>query len=35
MIWNDPCNHLAASKFRLGLLVSFGGDSLEWKRVVL
>lgn len=23
------------SKLRLGLLVNFGGDSLEWKRVVL
>ena len=28
-------NYLAASKIRLGLLVNFGGDSLEWKRVVL
>ena len=28
-------NYLAASKLRLGLLVIFGGDSLEWKRVVL
>jgi GxxExxY protein len=28
-------NHLAASKLRLGLLVNFGGDSLEWKRIVL
>ena len=28
-------NYLAASKLRLGLLVNFGGDSLEWKRVVL
>lgn len=28
-------NCLAASKIRLGLLVNFGGDSLEWKRVVL
>src|SRR6478672_6853684 len=27
-------NYLAASKLRLGLLVNFGGDSLEWKRVV-
>ena len=26
---------LAASKLRLGLLVNFGGDSLEWKRIVL
>lgn len=28
-------NYLAASRLRLGLLVNFGGDSLEWKRVVL
>ena len=28
-------NYLAASKPRLGLLVNFGGESLEWKRVVL
>jgi GxxExxY protein len=28
-------NYLAASKLRLGLLVNFGGDSLEWKRAVL
>ena len=28
-------NYLAAAKLRLGLLVNFGGDSLEWKRVVL
>ncbi len=28
-------NYLAASKLELGLLVNFGGDSLEWKRVVL
>jgi len=28
-------NYLAASKLRLGLFVNFGGDSLEWKRVVL
>jgi|ERR1700728_4256790 len=28
-------NYLAASKLALGLLVNFGGDSLEWKRVVL
>jgi GxxExxY protein len=27
-------NYLAASKLRLGLLVNFSGDSLEWKRVV-
>jgi GxxExxY protein len=28
-------NYLAASKHRLGLLVNFGADSLEWKRVIL
>lgn len=28
-------NYLAASKLQVGLLVNFGGDSLEWKRVVL
>ncbi|MDR3455932.1 MAG: GxxExxY protein [Verrucomicrobiae bacterium] len=28
-------NYLAASKLELGLLVNFGGGSLEWKRVVL
>jgi GxxExxY protein len=28
-------NYLAISKLELGLLVNFGGDSLEWKRVVL
>ena len=28
-------NYLAASKLRSGLLVNFGADSLEWKRVVL
>ena len=27
-------NYLAASKLRLGLLVNFGADSLEWKRVI-
>ncbi len=32
---NYEMNYLAASKLRLGLLVNFGGDSLEWKRVVL
>ncbi|MEJ0090870.1 MAG: GxxExxY protein [Limisphaerales bacterium] len=28
-------NYLAISKLELGLLVNFGADSLEWKRVVL
>ena len=28
-------NYLAASKLRLALLVNFGADSLEWKRIVL
>ena len=28
-------NYLAASKLKLGLLVNFGEDSLNWKRVVL
>ena len=28
-------NYLAISKLRLGLLVNVGGDSLEWKRVIL
>ena len=27
-------NYLAAAKLRLGLLVNFGADSLEWKRVI-
>jgi len=28
-------NYLAASKLRIGLLVNFGADALEWKRVIL
>src|SRR6266536_5401514 len=28
-------NYLAASKLKLGLLVSFGEESLTWKRIVL
>jgi GxxExxY protein len=28
-------NYLAVSKLELGLLVNFGADSLEWRRVVL
>jgi GxxExxY protein len=28
-------NYLAASKLRVGLLVNFGTDSLDWKRVIL
>ena len=27
-------NYLAAAKLRLGLLVNFGADSLEWRRVI-
>jgi GxxExxY protein len=27
-------NYLAISKLELGLLVNFGSDSLEWKRVI-
>ena len=28
-------NYLDASRLHLGLLVNFGADSLEWKRIVL
>ncbi|HLG36377.1 MAG TPA: GxxExxY protein [Bacteroidia bacterium] len=28
-------NYLAASKLKLGLIVNFGKDSLEYKRIVL
>lgn len=28
-------NYLAASKLRLGLLVNFGSNALEWKRIIL
>jgi len=27
-------NYLAVSKLELGLLVNFGADSLEWKRII-
>src|SRR5262249_41812252 len=27
-------NYLAAAKLRLGLLVNFGADSLQWKRII-
>jgi GxxExxY protein len=27
--------YLAASRLRVGLLVNFGGDALEWKPVIL
>ena len=27
-------NYLAVSKLELGLLVNFGSDSLEWKRII-
>jgi GxxExxY protein len=28
-------NYLAASQIRVGLLVNFGADMLEWKRLIL
>jgi len=28
-------NYLAASKLKVGLIINFGEDSLEWKRLVL
>ena len=28
-------NYLAAAKLRVGLLINFGANSLEWKRVIL
>jgi len=28
-------NYLAASKLKVGLIINFGKDSLEWKRLVL
>ena len=33
--YKEVSQYLAASKLELGLLVNFGSDSLEWKRVVL
>ena len=28
-------NYLAASKLKVGLIINFGNDSLEWKRLIL
>jgi GxxExxY protein len=28
-------NYLAASKLKVGLIINFGNDSLEWKRIIL
>ncbi len=33
--FKQTLNYLAISKLELALLVNFGSDSLEWKRVVL
>jgi GxxExxY protein len=28
-------NYLTASKLRVALIINFGNDSLEWKRIIL
>jgi GxxExxY protein len=28
-------NYLTASKLKVGLIINFGNDSLEWKRIIL
>lgn len=33
--YKQTINYLAASKFKLGLIVNFGEDSLKFKRVIL
>ncbi|MCC6690001.1 MAG: GxxExxY protein [Bacteroidia bacterium] len=33
--YKQTINYLAASKFKLGLIINFGEDSLKFKRVIL